>query len=526
MSTHYQLLGVPMDANLAQIKKAYRKLALELHPDKNNSDEALEMFKRVSDGYQVLSDAELRREYDKSLQKTTVNVNPFNSTSMFYHNFTQARNQRQNGNPASAYYDPYERYFQRNNPTPDFPFARKTRSSTQADNDNPSSNKENIRKSKHSEQAKPFSQRTPPSEEPEIIDLSVDEDAHNINTEQPEHRSTTPESKKPKVSNNVKQEPFTRPNNTNNESTEESERTRRSKEPGDTTPRRKSTHNLYQGTKDDPIYVETKQQQPQEFTFSDILNVFKSSLHNDTSSSTKTPLSSPMGKNYSKRPTRVSHERAKTPGSKISRTQLEEEISFEHPKHSSKTSKFDKFDMNTLNAELNSNDTSMRSDFESNEDFSHMQMDDLDEKLEEIEVPSPKRKANKPKQFGNLDLLDLHASPRIFDFQCPDPVHIPKRHQNIYSIDEWTLVEKQIQDYLQKFASWTSIMLQYKHERTIANLEHFDKIADNPHNSAVFQDAMQRDLEMEKIWLKGQAENTKFVKEYNQIKSDLKIRHI
>src|SRR5690242_19096748 len=61
---YYAALGVPQDASAADIKKAYRTLAAELHPDGIRGGE--ERCKEVSEAYDVLSDATKRREYDEA----------------------------------------------------------------------------------------------------------------------------------------------------------------------------------------------------------------------------------------------------------------------------------------------------------------------------------------------------------------------------------------------------------------------------------------------------------------------------
>lgn len=64
MADHYETLGVSRDATPDEIKKAYRRLARELHPDVNPSEEASERFKMVTHAYDVLSDPNERQRYD------------------------------------------------------------------------------------------------------------------------------------------------------------------------------------------------------------------------------------------------------------------------------------------------------------------------------------------------------------------------------------------------------------------------------------------------------------------------------
>ncbi|MDO9494351.1 MAG: DnaJ domain-containing protein, partial [Nocardioides sp.] len=61
----YDLLGVARDADGDAIKKAYRRLARQLHPDVNPDPETQEHFKEVSRAYEVLSDPQKRAAYDR-----------------------------------------------------------------------------------------------------------------------------------------------------------------------------------------------------------------------------------------------------------------------------------------------------------------------------------------------------------------------------------------------------------------------------------------------------------------------------
>jgi hypothetical protein len=62
---HYTLLGVTRESNPLDIKRSYKKLSLQLHPDKNPSPDASDQFDRVKQAYDVLMDLELREVYNK-----------------------------------------------------------------------------------------------------------------------------------------------------------------------------------------------------------------------------------------------------------------------------------------------------------------------------------------------------------------------------------------------------------------------------------------------------------------------------
>ncbi len=65
MNDYYKTLGVSKNATASEIKSAYRKLAVQYHPDKNKSKEAEEKFKEINQAYEVLGNPQKRQQYDQ-----------------------------------------------------------------------------------------------------------------------------------------------------------------------------------------------------------------------------------------------------------------------------------------------------------------------------------------------------------------------------------------------------------------------------------------------------------------------------
>lgn len=65
---YYQILGIPENADIRQIKAAYRSMAKRFHPDTNQGSEAAaELFRQLSEAYRVLADDQLRHSYDQKI---------------------------------------------------------------------------------------------------------------------------------------------------------------------------------------------------------------------------------------------------------------------------------------------------------------------------------------------------------------------------------------------------------------------------------------------------------------------------
>jgi curved DNA-binding protein CbpA len=129
----YAILGIKSTASEDEIKKAYRKKALQYHPDKNPSAAAEEIFKQINKAYETLSDVDKRRTYD--LQQQTTTTNPRTSTSKqsrtyepSFHSFGQTHFSTNNNSSRFHFHDPFfdihqrHAYFTRKFHSPNFSF--------------------------------------------------------------------------------------------------------------------------------------------------------------------------------------------------------------------------------------------------------------------------------------------------------------------------------------------------------------------------------------------------------------------
>jgi curved DNA-binding protein CbpA len=81
MKNYYKILEVKPTASFEEIKKAYRKLALKFHPDKNPNKEAEEKFKEISEANENLSSEEKRKIYDIQLEEARIRASKATSSN-------------------------------------------------------------------------------------------------------------------------------------------------------------------------------------------------------------------------------------------------------------------------------------------------------------------------------------------------------------------------------------------------------------------------------------------------------------
>lgn len=91
---YYEVLGVTKESTDSEIKKAYKKLALQMHPDKNKAPGSVEAFKAIGNAVAVLTDPEKRKSYDlygKDEQQHVRRGNNFHQSGFRTHEYAYAR---------------------------------------------------------------------------------------------------------------------------------------------------------------------------------------------------------------------------------------------------------------------------------------------------------------------------------------------------------------------------------------------------------------------------------------------------
>lgn len=107
MKDYYYFLGIPQNASAEDIKKAYRKLSLKYHPDKNENDDYFsDRFKEVKEAYEMLTNPERKRIYDQNLGSQQRNVKSILPPKI--KNFSASKIRAQKDEEITIYWNTYD----------------------------------------------------------------------------------------------------------------------------------------------------------------------------------------------------------------------------------------------------------------------------------------------------------------------------------------------------------------------------------------------------------------------------------
>jgi curved DNA-binding protein CbpA len=108
-SGYYAILGVSEQATYPELKKAYRRLARKYHPDRNNSSHAESMIKKINAAYEILSDDDKKRKYDKTDFETELDEEEIRSNVQ--HNVSETNRIYSNYESNSRNYDASDKQY-------------------------------------------------------------------------------------------------------------------------------------------------------------------------------------------------------------------------------------------------------------------------------------------------------------------------------------------------------------------------------------------------------------------------------